>query len=424
MNEAPPQMSAGRRIVRNAASIVLGDAAGEIFVGYAIVLAAGSLGPADFGRLSEAQAFMEPFDSLAAFGLGNVAITMAARRGNCDGTLRGTVWGIRTISAAMAALLGVSMAIATGRGSLLPVLIVFAAGMLISPATVVALLPFQFHQTIHRRVAVPFVVGLVRLGGAYLAFRFLRRPIGFQLAMLGAAFVGALINRAWAGRVYADRLRFEKHLAFAMLRLSWPAAVLEFFVALYTRAAYFFLHDAGAFAQGQYAAADRLLKPVMAVAGAVFLSSLPTVASMVTKREDLALQATYRRSVLQVTLGFLPFGALAWLLAEWLLRRFAPAYSGAIWPFRTLIVGAFFMFLNMLSTTYIVALGRFRTMMIVSVFNLLVYLLLATQMVPVYGAVGAAIATASMEAINSIVQLTIVFRLLSRAVNDSRLGLG
>ncbi len=423
MNEAPPQLSAGRRIVRNAASILIGDAAGEIFVGYAIVLAAGSLGPAGFGRLSEAQAFMEPFDSLAAFGLGNVAISMAARRGDCDGALRGTVWGIRTISAVMAALLGVTMAVATGRGALLPILTVFAVGMLVSPATVVALLPFQFHQTIHRRVAVPFVVGLVRLAGAYLAFCFLRRPIGFQLAMLAAAIVGAAVNWAWAARVYNDRLRFDKQLAIAMLRLGWPAAVLEFFVALYTRAAYFFLHDAGAAAQGQYAAADRLLKPVMAVAGAVFLSSLPTVAGMVAKRENAALQSTYRRSVLQVAFGFLPFGALAWLLAEWLLRRFAPAYSGAIWPFRVLIVGAFFMFLNMLSTTYIVALGQFRTMMIVSVFNLFVYLLLATYLVPIYGAVGAAIATASMEAVNSIVQLNIVYRLLARAVQNSLRGL-
>src|SRR3954469_21918063 len=115
MTEAPLEMSAGRRIFRNAASILLGDAAGEIFVGYAIVLAAESLGPAGFGRLSEAQAFMEPFDSLAALGLSNVALTMAARRGDCDGALRGTVWGIRTISALVAALLGVILAISTGR---------------------------------------------------------------------------------------------------------------------------------------------------------------------------------------------------------------------------------------------------------------------------------------------------------------------
>jgi O-antigen/teichoic acid export membrane protein len=73
------------------------------------------------------------------------------------------------------------------------------------------------------------------------------------------------------------------------------------------------------------------------------------------------------------------------------------------------------MFLNMLSTTYIVSLGKFRTMMIVSVFNLVVYLVLAAQLIPRYGAVGAAIATAVMEAVNTIVQLNIVHGLLARA---------
>ena len=415
---SPPkaELSAGRRIVRNAASILLGDAAGEIFGGYAIVLAATSLGPAGFGRLSEGQAFMEPFDALAGLGLSGVAITMAARRGDCDGALRGTVWGIRSISAVAAALIGLGMAMLTGRGYLLPLLLVFALGMPTVPVSLVSVLPFQFHQSVHRRIAVPAFIGLVRLVGAYMAFWVWRRPVGFQAAALFAGLAAAGLNYWWARRIYPVRLHFDRKLASQLLRLGWPAAVLEFVVALYTRASYFLLHGAGAVVQGQYAAADRLLKPVMAIAGAVFLSSLPTVAVLVAKRQHLVLQKSYRRSVLQVALGFLPIAVGAWLLASWLLLRFAPEYSAAVWPFRVLIVGAFFMFLNMLSTTYIVALGQFRTIMFVAVCNLFVYLMLALYLIPRYGAVGAAIATSTMEAVNTLLQLTIVHRLLNRAV--------
>jgi PST family polysaccharide transporter len=414
--EQQAERGAGRRIARNAASIVLGDAAGELLGGYAIILAATSLGPAGFGRLSEAQAFMEPFDALAALGLGSVAITMAARRGDCDGALRGTVWGIRSVSAIFAAAVGLGLALATGRGYLMPLLIVFALGMWITPASVVSVLPFQFQQTVHRRIAVPAFIGLARLGSAYAAFWFWRRPVGFQTASLCAGLVAAAINFWWARRIYPSRLHFDRALAKDMLRLGWPAAVLEFVVALYTRASYFFLHSAGAVVQGQYAAADRLLKPVMAVAGAVFLSSLPTVAGLVAHRKHAVLQSSYRRSVIQVIWGFLPIAALAWLLASWLLHRFAPEYSAAIWPFRVLVVGAFFMFLNMLSTTYIIALGQFRTIMLVALCNLFVYLLFALYLVPRYGALGAAIATSTMEAVNTLMQLTIVHRLLGRAV--------
>lgn len=416
---APSKVAAGsgvgRRIARNAASIVLGDAAGEVLGGYAIVLIATSLGPAGFGRLSEGQAFMEPFDALAGLGLGSVAITMAARRGDCDGALRGTVWGIRSASAIVASLVGLVAALATGRGYLMPLLIIFALGMWITPASVVAVMPFQFHQTIHRRIAVPAVLGLARLGSAYAAFWFWREPVGFQVAALSVALVGASLNFWWATRIYPSRMYFDAALARTLLRLGWPVAVLEFVVALYTRASYFLLHAAGPSVQGQYAAADRLLRPVMAVAGAVFLSSLPTVAVLVAERKHALLQSSYRKSVVRVAVGFLPIAVLAWFLAGWLLRRFAPEYAGVIWPFRVLVVGAFFMFLNMLSTTYILALGRFRTIMVVAVCNLFGYLAVALYLIPRYGVLGAAISTSTMEAGNTLMQLTIVYRLLGRA---------
>ena len=415
MSEKPVEMSAGRRIVRNAASLVLGDAAGDVFAGYAIILAATSLGPAGFGRLSEAQAFVEPIEALAALGLGNVALTTAARRGACDGALRGTVLGIRMMSAVCAIAIGLGLTLALGRGHLLPLLGVCAAAMVVTPASVVSLLPFQFHQTIHRRIAVPAVIGMVSLASAYAAFWLYRQPLGFQLATLVSALVAAGLNFRWAQRIYPGRLYFDRALAWDLLRLGWPAAVLEFVVTLYMRASYFFLHDAGAAVQGQYAAADRLLRPVMGIAGAVVVSALPAVALLAAQGKHAALQASYRTSVARVAVGFLPIAVGAWLLAGPLLHRFVPEYSDAIWPFRILVVGAFFMFLNMLSTTYIVALGQFRTIMIVAICDLFIYFLLALYLIPRYGAIGAAVATATMEAVNTLMQLAVVYRLLGRA---------
>lgn len=404
-----------RRIVRNAASILLGDAAGEIFTGYAILLAATSLGPAGFGQLSEAQAFMDPFDALAGLGLSNVAITVAARRGGCDGNLRGTVGGVRAVSTIIATSIGLAIAFATGRAALLPLLLLISAGTLLAPINLVALLPFQYRQAIHRRVALPFVVGIIRLGTAYLAYWLLNKPVGYQSAALATACVAAALNYWWAHRTYREKLVFDRSLAIALLKLGWPAAALEFIVALYSRASYFLLHDAGAVVQGQYAAADRLMKPLMAIAGAVFISSLPTVAAVAARRDFVTMRASYHRNVWRVAIGCVALCAGAWVLAGWLLTRFAPAYAMAIWPFRVLSVGTVFMFLNMLSTTYIVALGRFRTIMIVAGCNLIVYLVLATQLIPRHGALGAALSTSLMEAINTIIQLWVVSRLLKTA---------
>jgi len=415
MNVAPTPNDSFRRILRNATSILLGDAAGEVFAGYAILLAATSLGPAGFGRMAEAQAFMDPFDALAGLGLGNVAITVAAQRGSCDGRLRGTVWGIRTTSALISGLIGLGAAFATGRGDLWMLLTLIAIGMLLTPISMVSLLPFQFNQTIHRRIALPALVGALRLGTAYAALLVLNQPVGYQTSALIAACGAALLNAWWARKIYPEPLHFDGKLALSLLRLGWPAAALEFIVAVYSRASYFLLHDAGPIVQGEYAAADRLMKPLMAVAGAVFMSSLPTVAAMAARQDFARLRQTYARSVFRVSVGCALLCAVAWVLTAWVLQRFAPQYRQAIWPFRILSVGTLFMFLNMLSTTYIVSLGRFRTIMNVAACNLVVYLVLAKVLIPRYGAVGAALSTSLMEAVNTIIQLWIVSLLLKHA---------
>jgi len=214
------------RILRNAGSIVLGDAAGDVLIWYAIALAAISLGPRGFGTLSEAGAFMELFKAASVLGLGEVALRFSASRGGCDGTLRGTVLGIRMGAVTAAAGIGIAVAFLTQRGELWPLLVVNAAMMFLEPASMAALLPFQWHQSVHRRIAVPLLVGVVRLCGAYLAVWLLPSPLGFQLAAFGAAVSAVLLNVWWARRLYPDALHFDRTLARQMLKAGCRWACL------------------------------------------------------------------------------------------------------------------------------------------------------------------------------------------------------
>jgi O-antigen/teichoic acid export membrane protein len=362
---------------------------------------------------------MDPFEAISAFGLGSVALSIAASRGGMDPTLRGTVLGMRMASATIAAVLGMSIAFLTGRGNLWPLLVVVALGMLTAPVTMVSILPFQWHQSVHKRIAVPFFVGAVRLATAYMAFWLLRRPLGYQLSVLASLIGSAMINLWWAHRVYPGRLRFDGSLARHLFSIGWPAGVLEFVVVLYFRASYFLLHDTGPVAQGQFAAADRMLKPILAISGAVFLSSMPTVAAMVAKRDHASLKTSYQRGLMTVAAGVMPVLVAAWFLSAWLLHRFAPDYSDAVWPFRILAMGAYFMFFNMMSTTYIMALGKFRIMMTITILDLFLYLLLATRLIPTYGATGAAISTSFMESMNALMQIGVVFYLIRSMKKES-----
>lgn len=404
--------ASGKRIVQNAASILLGGAAGDVLITMAIALAAVKLGPAGFGQLSEAQAFMEPFASLATLGLGSVAITVAAQRGTCDGTLRGSILGIQLVSALIAAAAGMLAAIATGRIALLPIIGVLAAGFFVAPITASALLPYQCDQAVHKRIALPFLVGVIRLGTAYLAFWLYNRPLGYQLSAFAQSAAAAGLGVLWAHRHYPTRLAFDRALVRQLLSLGWPAAVLEFVVMAYTKLSYFLLHGAGSYVQGEYAAADRLIAPVLGLASALFVSSLPTLATLAAQHRYEELTVYYRRSIVRTFLGLTPVALGAWLLTGLILRKLVPAYAGAIWPFRILSVGAMFMFLNQMSSSFIIALGKFRLIMFVALANLVVYVVLALQLIPRYRAVGAALSTATMEGVNTMMQIGIVFWLL------------
>jgi O-antigen/teichoic acid export membrane protein len=346
--------------------MLLGDAAGEVLVGYAMVLAAVSLGPAGFGTLSEAQAFMDPFEMLSNLGMANVAITVAAARGACDGILRGTVWRLRMAASLLVPLLVVGLAAASGRRHLVPLLAVLGVGMLAAPTTLANNLPFYYEQRVHRRIAIPALVGAVRLATAYLASRVFNRPLGYQLSVLAGG--------------------------------------------------YFFLHGREGHVLGEYAAADRLTRPAWALANAIFFSSLPTLARLATEGSFRTLQSVYRRSLARVACGMTAIVVAAWFAGPWLIATFAPEYRGAIGPFRILAISTIFNFVNQLSTTYMLALGRFRVIMSVAVTNLVVYVLLASTLIPRLGASGAAWATAGMEAFALVVELALVWSLLGAAV--------
>src|SRR5260370_25197646 len=101
----------------------------------------------------------------------------------------------------------------------------------------------------------------------------------------------------------------------------------------------------------------------------------------------------------------LPVAVVACIALPWLLTRWAPAYRDATAPFRILVFGGMFMFLNQLSSAFIIGMGRFRTIMFIALGNLVVYFALALYLGPRFAATGAAAATSIMEGLNTIIQL-------------------
>ena len=401
-----------RRIARNTASILAGDAASQIFTAAAIAMAALNLGRAGFGKLSEAQAFVDPLNAIATFGLQQVAITVCAQRRGCDGVLRGTILGIQGMLAPIAVIVTLASALVTGRLDIFPLICVICTTVLVTGFSTVASLPFQFDQSMHRLLLFPSIASFVRFALTYAAARYLNVPIGYQFAISTGVLTGTAVGFLAMMYYYPARLSFDRALAARMVAIAWPMAAIEFIVIAYSRGSYFLLRASGAAAQGEYAAADMMIRPLFTIATAILASSLPTIAVLAAQRNFASLHRAYVRTLVRSTQFLTVLLVAAWFLAPWLLRTYAPEYRDATLPFRILSIGALFMFLNQMSTTFLVALGRFRIIMANTCVNFVVYLGIATQLVPRYGAPGAAAATSIMEAINTIIQIAIVHWLL------------
>jgi O-antigen/teichoic acid export membrane protein len=406
------------RIARNAISMLVSDAGGEVVTSYAVALAALSLGPSGFGALSASQAFMDPFDVLAGFGLSSIAVTLAARRGGCDGSLRGTLLVLRSGFAVVGGATAVLVALFTGRSEFVPLLLVLSLATLSAPVGHTSVLPFQYDQAMHRLIALPFLASVVRLGLAYMAFFYHRTPLGYVVAGCVASIVLYALQALTAHRYYPVKLRFDKELAWGLVVAAWPAAVLEVIVMIYLRGSYFLLGSAGGEVLGQYAAADKLVRPFLSVSSAVVASSLPTVAMIAADQQFERLRRIYRSSILRATSILLPVAVAASAVLPRALERFAPDYRAAAGPFRILVFGGMFMFLNQLSSTFIIGMGRFRTIMFIAIANLFVYFGLATYLVPRFAASGAAAATSLMEGLNTIVQLIVVRHLIHSSIRE------
>jgi O-antigen/teichoic acid export membrane protein len=398
------------RIARNVASILAGDAAAEAVNTVVTGRQALALGPAAFGSLSAAQAFVEPFRAVAAFGLSLVAVTVAARRKGPDGALIRTLFALYALSSTIASMAAVTAARLSGYGG--TTALVSSAAVAVFPvvALAAARLPAQYEQAMHRIVALPLLIALARLALVEAAIRTQNSALAHQWALNVAALAGLVATWAVTRKIYAlsEAGAASMSIAKELLALAWPIAVLDVTVTIYLKAAYMLLRSHGDAVLGAYAAAERLAQPVTGISAAIVTSALPIVTRAAQSGDPSALSAVYKRSIQRALVVLVPALTAAAIVAPWALRRFAPQYAHATRPFQVLLIGGLFMFLNQLSSMFIVGIGRVRALMWISLLNLAVYLALATRLIPPYGATGAAIATTVMEGINCVMQLFVV----------------
>ena len=161
---------------------------------------------------------------------------------------------------------------------------------------------------------------------------------------------------------------------------------------------------AGSDATGIYQAAFRFFMPVMQLAAALSLVFAPRFASFATRREA----RIYLKKAAKLT-GLLGLGVLLMIpLAPWLVGLiFGSAYAGAVLPARILSLGfALFIVMAPFTAYLIYSVNRTRVFALINFLQLLLLLALDYWLIPNFGAVGAATASAvTLISVNLIIMV-------------------
>lgn len=211
----------------------------------------------------------------------------------------------------------------------------------------------------------------------------------------------------WSARMLSPNYRPDLRVIRKVIAEGAPLFLTSVFISLYFRIDVFFLeYWIGDRAVGSYAAAYRLTEAVPLAATALTSSLFPVVCQMVHQGNSQLLEKLLRGSQ-KILLGVaLPATAiLAWYSVPIMRLVYAGRFDASASALAILGCGFIFTYLNILSSTLMIASNRGRVLMLVTLGMLCLNAILNFLLIPLYGVPGAALTTVLTEVGGSVALL-------------------
>jgi PST family polysaccharide transporter len=389
----------GLRAVLANTSWLAGDKIIRMGVGLLVgVLIARALGPADFGVLSSVSALLSLFVAVGALGLDSVTVREFVDNPDDTDSVAGTVFVLKLGGSAIATLCGVAaaallrpadprewhVAAAIGVGQL------FLAFDAIDYWFQSRL---QSRHTVVARTAAFLIVSAVRVVILWRGATLYALAWAISLESILAACGMLLVYRREApGRLRRWRVRVA--IARELLSRSWPLAFSGLVVAVYMRLDQVMLaHMSGDTEVGIYSVAVRLAELWYFLPTAVATSTLPALL-----RSRTASPAVYDAQIRRIFVwmagaGYVVAIGLTLLARPVVELLYGAAYRPAVPSLIVLAWTGIFVCLGVARENWMLAEGHMRLSLATTAIGALVNTVLNVFLIPVYGAVGAALAT-------------------------------
>lgn len=216
-------------------------------------------------------------------------------------------------------------------------------------------------------------------------------------------------------RIFVWRLNLREFLE--DLRLSFPYALLILLMALYTRVDSVMLQQiSGAFENGIYSQAFRLLDAVNQLGYLFSVLLLPIFSGMFERREDV--RELVKLSFSLIFVATTAIGLAGLFSSSGIMASLYTEHSELSAPvFGLLIISSIAFGSTYVFGTLLTARGNLRTLNIIAVGGFFLNIILNFILIPRYGATGAASATLSTQFLTAILQLYFSLRIIKISFN-------
>jgi O-antigen/teichoic acid export membrane protein len=202
-----------------------------------------------------------------------------------------------------------------------------------------------------------------------------------------------------------------------ILQASLTLGLVNVLGALVNRVDFFMLERMASMEDlGVYGAAYRL-PTLLERLPLLAMGTIYPLMSGLAARDPRGLQSVYRWTITRLTLLAVPVVLIVSLTAPWIIAVWnGPGYEGAVAPLRWLIWSTGCMFISVVASNVLIALGRVHGALSAWIVAAPANVILNLMWIPRYGATGAAAATAASFVIAMGISMWMAERHLSRAV--------
>lgn len=394
------------RTAKNASWLIAGKIVQMILAFFIGLITARYLGPSNYGLIGYGTTYVTFFSSLCSLGINSVLVKELVDNHEKSGEIIGTTLALKAIAsfASVIMIFGIVSIIDKNDSVAIVVTMLCSIGVFFN---IFDTLNYWFQSRFQSKYsAIAILVGYLATSIYRIVLLILKKPVQY-FALASAVdylFVGLILILFYI-KNKGNKLAFSLQYSKELLGKSWHFILPNIMVAIYSQTDKFMLKQMiNETELGYYNAALTICNMWVFVLNAIIDSFYPSIMGLHKEgKESLYIK---RNKQLYAIVFYLSIfvATIICLFATIIVRiLYGDLYLPAITPLRVVVFYSSFAFLGVARNAWIVAEEKQKYLIWIYVFSTSFNIILNILLIPIYGAVGAAIASLVSQVLSTFV---------------------